>query len=565
MQSIMLRFKKYWDYQWVVVGFILIIGFLLRIWGINFGLPYIYHYDEHFYIATAVKLGSGIVNNSPYAPTGLSNVLFFEYIGYFILGKLVGLFPTVQHFELAYRTNPSMFYLLGRFTSAAFGTASIIAVYTIGLFLTKKMTGIMASILLAVSFIHVRDSHYSVPDIAMSTLVIFAVCFAILYVQTGRQRFIYIASLVGGVAIAMKWIALPVALTIWLAWITVPDPKFIKKTSGNKASSHVIKGSVLVALLISLGFSPGAFQVIINPTPYIKEMIGQASSGQYGGFEIWQVDTLPGWLFYGKTLIFGLGIITVLLAIVGVIFYVYHSIRNKSNTMLILISFPLTYFILMGSTPHYFSRYSLPLVPFVALFCADTISVIHQQLLKWKTPFSNYIILIIFFLAIIPSLASSVKHDLILTRTDTRTIAKDWIEENIPSESKIAVDWSVHGPPLSSHESSVLNSQRVYDVYYVGGTGLSDHTIEWYKQNGYDYLIASSFIYQIPLVFKDLDLRRKEFYSSLDKELQLVKNIYPNDEEREPDFIFDEIYGPMVSLWGRDRPGPVLKIYKIPG
>jgi hypothetical protein len=28
-------------------------------------------------------------------------------------------------------------------------------------------------------------------------------------------------------------------------------------------------------------------------------------------------------------------------------------------------------------------------------------------------------------------------------------------------------------------------------------------------------------------------------------------------------FIFDEIYGPAISLWQRERPGPTIKVYRL--
>jgi hypothetical protein len=65
-------------WHWLLLGFITLSALILRVWGIGFGLPYLYHLDEHYYINTALKLGSGVVNNPPYAPTGFSNVLFGE-------------------------------------------------------------------------------------------------------------------------------------------------------------------------------------------------------------------------------------------------------------------------------------------------------------------------------------------------------------------------------------------------------------------------------------------------------------------------------------------------------
>jgi hypothetical protein len=139
----------------------------LRVWGTSFGLPYIYHFDEHFYVNTALNLGAGVINNPPCAATGLSNISFGEYAGYYVVGRIFGEFSSPQDLEAAYRSDPTVFYLLGRLTTALLGAATVVALYALGKAAAGPTTGLWAAGFLAVSLLHVRDSHYSVPDIAM--------------------------------------------------------------------------------------------------------------------------------------------------------------------------------------------------------------------------------------------------------------------------------------------------------------------------------------------------------------------------------------------------------------
>ncbi len=104
----------------LAVGGILILALALRLWGINFGLPYAYHFDEPAYVSAALNLGARIIGRQP-NPTGFSNLLFGEYAAYFIAGRLGGLFASVSDFEQAYRSDPTVFLLLGRLTSALVG------------------------------------------------------------------------------------------------------------------------------------------------------------------------------------------------------------------------------------------------------------------------------------------------------------------------------------------------------------------------------------------------------------------------------------------------------------
>lgn len=165
--------------------------------------------------------------------------------------------------------------------------------------------------------------------------------------------------------------------------------------------------------------------------------------------------------------------------------------------------------------------------------------------------------------AIAQPLVKSIRHDVLITRQDTRTLAKHWIETHIPAEAKIAVDWETHGPPLSTPEKVMPYSHKVYHVYVVGGTGLSEQPVVWYREQGFDYLVTSSFIYDLRLVYEEWDAERRIFYTLLDQDLRLVQEFRPHRDQIEPPFVFDEIYGPIVSLWQRERPGPTIRIYAL--
>jgi hypothetical protein len=202
------------------------------------------------------------------------------------------------------------------------------------------------------------------------------------------------------------------------------------------------------------------------------------------------------------------------------------------------------------------------LVPFAIIFAAEGLFFLNRIIQTYSNRLGNLILITLILLAIIPQLTNSIKFNQLLSTKDTRTIAKEWIEVNIPENSKVAIDWPVHAPPLSTTEKQIPNSKRVYDIHTVGGSGLSDHNIGWYIEKNIDYIITSNFISDIPVVSQEMEQERMLFYQSLDQELDMVQSFYPNNKQ-EITFIIDEIYGPFISLWQRYRPGPVIKIYQI--
>ena len=94
---------------------IIILGCILRIWGINFGLPLLFHQDEPIVVNHAVAYGSGDLNPHFFIiPPFCSYLLFISYGAYFLLGKIFGVFGGVNDFALKFFTDPSSFYLIAR-------------------------------------------------------------------------------------------------------------------------------------------------------------------------------------------------------------------------------------------------------------------------------------------------------------------------------------------------------------------------------------------------------------------------------------------------------------------
>ena len=521
----------------------------LRLWGVGFGLPYAYHVDEPTYVSAALNLGAGIIGRQP-NPTGLINILFGEYAGYFIAGRIAGLFASASDFERAYRVDPTIFLLLGRLTSVILGTLTVLVAYGLGKASAGRLAGWLATLFMAVAFLHVRDSHYGVPDVAVVFFLSLSTLCCVLAVQRPSRWFLWLASATGGFALATKWSVWPLLATLVLAAVFRPAQKRARAVE------------VLIALLFFVGgFAVGGFQLLLKPGVYLEYALREQQAGAGGGFGAWQVDMVTGWVFYLKTLNYGLGIVLLVLAMLGGLRRLVQVIRSKDRVSLVLLSFPILYLLIMGASRHYFARYALPLVPFAALFAAEALVTLVPRPGARYAGLRYVLMTLLVVAAVAPPLAQSIAHDVILTRQDTRTVAKNWIEANIPAGSKIAVDWPTHGPPLSTSERPMPASAEMFDVVTVGGSGLADHPLSWYSEQGVDYLIASSFIYNLSLVDPDWDAKRRSFYASLERELDLLEEFRPYTGNTEPPFVFDEIYGPVVSLWQRDRPGPVLKIY----
>ena len=106
---------------------VLSLAFALRVTGIGFGLPYVYHQDEPIIVNHAMSIGAGGWNTHFFVIPPFTIYLFFLIQGlFFCLGKLSGAFKNTSDFALMFMSDPSSAYLLGRFfIGTVFGTATV--------------------------------------------------------------------------------------------------------------------------------------------------------------------------------------------------------------------------------------------------------------------------------------------------------------------------------------------------------------------------------------------------------------------------------------------------------
>ena len=159
-------------------GFLLLILFLavvLRIWGLDYGLPEMLHADEPIVVNKALSYGMGDLNPHWFLlPPLTSYVLFFIYGISFLVGKLIGIVHSAEEFRTIFLANPTNFYLIGRFFLGVI--PSVFSVWILYK-LSKEASGsnnvgLGASFFLAVNFLFVRDSHYIYADMPRISMML---------------------------------------------------------------------------------------------------------------------------------------------------------------------------------------------------------------------------------------------------------------------------------------------------------------------------------------------------------------------------------------------------------
>jgi 4-amino-4-deoxy-L-arabinose transferase-like glycosyltransferase len=234
---------------------ILIIAFILRIWGFNFGLPYIYNPDEPGYTGKAINFFTGDFNPHWFGHPGASliNILFFLYSIYFFIGLILGNFSNISSFIDFFDSNPSLFYLLGRFATGVFGVISVYILYCLVKKIFDQEYALISAIIFAVAPIHVLHSKIIRTDITQTMLILSALYFLVKYIELNKLNILIFASIFFGLSVATKWPSVILIISFLITFI-ITQKKLILNNSKRKLNllSYII--IIILASILCISF-----------------------------------------------------------------------------------------------------------------------------------------------------------------------------------------------------------------------------------------------------------------------------------------------------------------------
>ncbi len=163
----------------------------------------------------------------------------------------------------------------------------------------------------------------------------------------------------------------------------------------------------VAALGVAAGFVIGYPNLLLNPAIFIKDISFLfARVGE--GFEGWRIVPDNSAVFYLDTLVWSTGLAAVILTGIGLI----AALARHRAEDLILISFPLTYLVVMSLSQGHFGRYLLPILPLTTVLIADAgWHVLPQLIRRRQTPFAvkaaQPVGLAVLLLVFVPNLLNS--------------------------------------------------------------------------------------------------------------------------------------------------------------
>jgi hypothetical protein len=552
---------------------IIILGAVLRFWGINFGLPYQFHQDEPMAINHAFGYGSGDFNSHYFQlPPFLSYVLFFIYGIIYIVGRVTHIFISKYVFVVLFLKNPTIFYLAARFLLGFVPSVlSIFLIYKLGKSIANKNTGLLSAFFLSVCFIHVRDSHYVYHDIPLSTCLLFSFIYIFAYLEKNKIAYLIKTGIAIGLATGFKYNGIFVMASIC----------YLLFTAGNQEQKLIgrLKSLLIVAIVSFMAYAVSNPYSLLDAKNFLKSLLAEGKAHGY-----------VGWLRHISYSSFeGLGIMTTIISLLGLAYFMLsRDKRKRSVALFVLLSYlSIVYF------GQIHERYLLVVVPFLILMACV---FIDRYLLKLVLPHRrSTVFVIIFVLCNALPLIKSIYADILFSRADTRAQATEWIIKHIPEKTSLVLDHPFFSPRLMQTPEQIDDKLRFLENKKETGArlkkaeilkqlalGNTTYNVFFLSHASHDKFLFSSFPTVNFEVKKLLDMGVKyiilhfdypmqrypdeSFYNELLKQATLVKVFNPFRNEY---FDLKEAISTTAApfrtreLFARRQNGPVLVIYKL--
>jgi hypothetical protein len=594
----------------VVLVLILAAGFALRLWNIDYGLPFVYSIDEasHF-TSRAVEMFWQDLDPGYY-----QNPAGFTYLAYGLLRVMYG--PLGFLFDLPYGNvteqfdkDPTEIWVAARVLAAALCVAGAAATYWAARRLWGVREGLVAAAVLSFAFLSVAYSRVAVTDVGALAGMALALLWAVRAYEQGRLRHYALAGAAAGLALAFKYTGGLALLPLAVAALARLRADRMRSVGG-----------------LALGAAVGAV-VFVALNPYVL-----------GSFDAWWSDLRDqaevaadrpkpgqesgGVSYYLDSLTWGLGWAAAIAALFGAAI----ALRRSLVRGLMLAAVPLALFVYLSLQSRYFGRWLLPAYPALAMLASVALVGAADLASDWiarrrdayaRPPryvrpgavwrprplaarpalASSLLLALITGVVLAQPLAADVRTALVLGRADTREEARQFLTEHFPPELRISIEPAVPGRYFRSNpEGRLLHwlsrcparpgwSEPGWSYVGEGGrrlcvrfkpgqftrpdggvrasayhTVLSPRVIDDYRFYGYCLVMTTGVVRERAIDTGDPGPRA--YYRRLERESRLLREFSPYDPGQGPvPFSFDLSYNYYPTEY--ERPGPTVRIYRL--
>ncbi|MDO8669446.1 MAG: glycosyltransferase family 39 protein [Candidatus Buchananbacteria bacterium] len=531
-----------------VIILILLLAFVLRIWGVAYGLPGLFVGDEKSIVGGALKMMyqknifpvlEPNVFRLLYYPVLVPWILLIFFVPWAIFVYFSGNFSSLASLRDYFILNPENFFLIGRIVNVFFAVAIVFLMYKVGQKIFSKRIGLFSALLYAVSWLPIHQGHFvkhwNVG--AFFGLLVLYLAFSIL--KSPSKRNYILAGLMVGLAGFADYI-----FAIYGLILAAIHFLFLRNSWRVKFTDRRFWIFVLLSISIFI------LSVAAYPQEFYRMALGEDSTAT-------AAKTLAGFWQVIKEIIltlYHLETAVLVLSLIGGFILFFKNRKLFFLLIFIPLISPFLYYFLL----HFEARYVLLFLPFLVIIAGYGL----DQAVNFLKIKSGFWLFIICLASVLLPLKNAVIFDIILTQTDTRILAKNWIENNLPYGSKIVVN---------SWEFDLMkNTECLYEQQQFRNLSLrSQDYVMWEKNDPESYCVwpldlildlpPNILEYQYYIIDSYTARRTSALGKNLEPRLKLVKEFKGSPYaivETWPDNFVHQI------LKNRQA-GPDVQIYKL--
>jgi 4-amino-4-deoxy-L-arabinose transferase-like glycosyltransferase len=366
----------------VAIGVIASFALFVRLYRIDLGLPYLYHWDEPQTAGTALQM----------LKTGTFNPRYFNYgslpiyIAYFtdivhylyLMGQPEGAnahmtalsdIKTWADTQFGWTISHPSFYYWNRFVNVLFGVGSILLTYHVSKILfDKKWVAVAAAFFLSCVASHVEYSAIISPDMPVVFFVLTVTLCSLKFLNQGKTKYLVLSLIFSGCAMATKYnsvlvVMLPL-LAVFLQYVT-------------RRQTFEGKWLVLVPLVPVVTFFICMPYAFLDSASFLTGLGYELRHYKVLGHDPY--TSIPGIRhirFQFQAIISNIGILGVAVSLLGLL------AATRKPQLLFVIVFPLAYFFYMTTMKVNFHRNFILIYPYIAILYGAALGVIYTSV-EW--------------------------------------------------------------------------------------------------------------------------------------------------------------------------------------
>jgi 4-amino-4-deoxy-L-arabinose transferase-like glycosyltransferase len=367
------------------------------------------------------------------------------------------------------------YMLLGRGVSAALGTATIPLVFVIARRLAGRVAGLVAAALLACAVLHLRDSHFFTVDISLVFFCVVTWAAALAMADTGKRWTYAAAGIAFGCALACKYTAVFLGPLIVVAHACSPRaPRSLRPYSawGRWALAGCVP--LLLGVAVFLVLDP---MVLLYQDKFRQDVREQITGPLLGGARpLWNAhfrDVQPQLYWFTNLLPWGIGPAFMAWGLAGVVWLV----TRRTRLAIAAAAYPLAHYAIAGQTVTPFMRYSLPLIPALAV-AGGVLSADLLSRPRWRRA-----AIVCTAIVLVLTAAYAAAYMNIYSSPDARLEASRVLHDTVLPGAAVLVEPSHNIPPTGRY----LEAPDFYGDYVGWGAHTTRrdafelHTLDVYK------------------------------------------------------------------------------------